>query len=180
MSATDQARAELVGALNLLMRRRSATSDPAEKEQINESIDVINEQLQEIGHASLLEAASLAAAAAGELDKVVATARTGAFEAFVGQAQALAGRLRAVATDGSGPRMGAGARATATRTAPARKVAARTSKPKPKSAKPKPAKSKSAKSKLGKSKLGKSKSARSKPGKPAAGKRAIKRRSPRR
>lgn len=96
MSASDQARLELVSTLNLLMRRRAATSDTAEKSQINESIDIINEQLQELGHASLLEAATIAAAAGAELEKVVATARTGAFDAFVGQAESQIARLRKV------------------------------------------------------------------------------------
>ena len=96
MSAIDQTRLELVSAQNLLMRRRNATTDAAEKEQLNESIELINEQLQEIGQASLLQAASIAAAAGAELQKVVATARTGAFDAFISQAERQIERLKKI------------------------------------------------------------------------------------
>ncbi len=96
MSAIDQTRLELVSAQNLLMRRRNATSDAAEKEQLNDSIELINEQLQEIGQASLLEAASIAAAAGAELEKVVASARTGAFDAFISQAEKQIDRLKKI------------------------------------------------------------------------------------
>ncbi len=115
MNAKDQTRLELINAQNLLMRRRNATSDAAEKEQLNESIEIINEQLQELGQASLLEAAAIAAAAGAELEKVVATARTGAFDAFIAQAEQQIDRLKKIPGAVAG-RVGASARpATAPR-----------------------------------------------------------------
>lgn len=120
MNAKDQTRLELINAQNLLMRRRNATSDAAEKEQLNDSIEIINEQLQELGQASLLEAASIAAAAGAELEKVVATARTGAFDAFISQAEKQIDRLKKIPGAVAG-RVGASARpATAPRRPPAK------------------------------------------------------------
>jgi len=147
MNTKDQTRLELINAQNLLMRRRNATSDAAEKEQLNDSIEIINEQLQELGQASLLEAASIAAAAGAELEKIVATARTGTFDAFVAQAEkqidrlekitgAVAGRVGTSARPATAPR-----RPTAVKKSVKKKVVKKSAKkPVAKKAKKKPAK----------------------------------------
>jgi len=147
MNTKDQTRLELINAQNLLMRRRNATSDAAEKEQLNDSIEIINEQLQELGQASLLEAASIAAAAGAELEKIVATARTGTFDAFVAQAEkqidrlekitgAVAGRVGTSAKPATAPR-----RPTAVKKSVKKKVVKKSAKkPVAKKAKKKPAK----------------------------------------
>lgn len=144
MSTIDQTRLELVSAQNLLMRRRNATSDPAEKEQLNESIELINEQLQEIGQASLLQAASIAAAAGAELEKVVATARTGAFDAFISQAEKQIDRLKKI-RGAVAERVGASARpAMAPRRPAVKKKVTKKKKKSQKQAAKKPAKKKPA------------------------------------
>ena len=94
MALNDSTRGQIADALSLLTRRRTATNDRAEKAAINQAIDALNGQLQDLDQAELLQAAQIASAAAGELEKVVAAARIGAFDSFVSDLQGVIGRLQ--------------------------------------------------------------------------------------
>jgi hypothetical protein len=87
MAMNSSTRGQIVNALAILTRRRASTGDAAEKAAINEAIDALNGQLQDLDQAELLQVTQIAAAAAGELEKVVASARTGAFDTYVAEIQ---------------------------------------------------------------------------------------------
>lgn len=96
MTLNDQARAELVAALNTLTRRRANTTDPEEKAAINAAIRTINAQIQELNQADLLGAALQVAAAADALEEVVAKCRVGPFDGYLAAIESAIGRLQAV------------------------------------------------------------------------------------
>lgn len=96
MTLTDQARGELVAALNTLIKRRANTVDPTEKQAIGDAIGVINGQIQDLNQADLLGAAMTVALAADMLEEVVGTARTGPFDGYLAAIEAAIGRLQAV------------------------------------------------------------------------------------
>ena len=98
MALNTSTRGQIVNALAILTRRRASTTDAAERATINDAIDVLNGQLQDLDQAELLQVTQFAAAAAGELEKVVAAARTGAFDSFVADVQGVIGDLRATRT----------------------------------------------------------------------------------
>ncbi|HEX2829580.1 MAG TPA: hypothetical protein VHP37_24760 [Burkholderiales bacterium] len=94
MALNTTTRGQIVNALAILTRRRTSTTDPAEEAAIGEAIDLLNGHLQDLNQAQLRQTTQIAAAAAGELEKVVAAARTGAFEPFVAEIQDVIAGLR--------------------------------------------------------------------------------------
>lgn len=94
MALNPSTRGQIVSALSILTRRRASTTDSDEKAAINDAIDVLNGQLQDLDHAELMQVTQIAAAAADELEKVVAAARTGAFDSFVADVQDVIAGLR--------------------------------------------------------------------------------------
>ena len=87
-------KSELVAAMNVLVRRRGNTSDEAEKAVINASLTKLSGWIQDIDQAVLLDAARIVADATDELELVVASARTGPFDNFLADIQAVIGRLQ--------------------------------------------------------------------------------------
>ena len=95
MALNIPARGQIVKALAILTRRRASTTDPAEEAAIEEAIAALNGQLQDLNQAELLQVTQIAAAAVAELEKVVASARTGAFDTYVAEVQDVIAELRA-------------------------------------------------------------------------------------
>jgi len=96
MSIIDNARSDLVAAINVLTRRWSATTDENEKKVIDEAIDDLNDKISFLAQAQLLQAAQAIAAATDELEKVVASARTGPFDSFLSEIEGSIKRLNQV------------------------------------------------------------------------------------
>src|SRR5882724_879335 len=96
MSIIDNARSELVAAINILTRRWSATTDDNEKKSIDEAIDDLNDKISFLAQAQLLQAAQAVAAATDELEKVVASAKTGPFDSFLSEIEGSIKRLNQV------------------------------------------------------------------------------------
>jgi lysozyme family protein len=93
MGFIDQAVSELVAAINVLVRRRANTTDPAEKQVITDAMKVLNRQITFLAQAGLLQAAQTVAAATDELEKVVKAAKTGPFDGFLGEIEGTIRRL---------------------------------------------------------------------------------------
>ena len=87
-------KSELVEAMNVLVRRRGNTSDESEKAVINTTLAKLSGWIQDIDQAALLAAAQIVANATDELELVVAAARTGPFDNFLADIQAVIGRLQ--------------------------------------------------------------------------------------
>ena len=87
-------KSELVEAMNVLVRRRGNTSDPMEKDAINESLTTLSGLIQDLDQASLLDAARIVAQAADELEQVVGSARIGPFDNFLSDIQGVIQRLQ--------------------------------------------------------------------------------------
>src|SRR5512144_1734968 len=84
MSTQTQTRGELIQAKNTLLRRRANTADAAEQKAIDAALAELNDAIDAITQASLLEAAGLVAQATDALERVVAAARLGPFDNFLG------------------------------------------------------------------------------------------------
>ena len=89
-----QTRSELIAAKNVLARRQASTADPAEKAAIVEALGQLNDAIEDIDQASLLQAAGIVARATDALERVVASARMGPFDSFLGDIQQVIGRLQ--------------------------------------------------------------------------------------
>jgi lysozyme family protein len=96
------ARNDILQAKAVLLRRRANTADPAEQASIDAALDELNDAIDRIDQASLLQAAGLVAAAADALERVVASARMGPFDNFLGDIQQSIGRLQAHLDDMQG------------------------------------------------------------------------------
>ena len=79
----NKTRGELIQAKNILLRRRANTSDTAEQAEIDSALSELDEAIDSITQASLLEAAGMVAAAADALERVIASARMGPFDTFL-------------------------------------------------------------------------------------------------
>ena len=90
----NQTRGELVQAKNILLRRRANTADTAEQTTIDEALDELDEAIDAITQASLLQAAGMVASATDALERVVASARLGPFDTFLSDIQQSIGRLQ--------------------------------------------------------------------------------------
>jgi len=90
----NKTRGELIQAKNILLRRRANTSDPAEQAEIDSALAELDEAIDSITQASLLEAAGMVAAAADALERVIASARMGPFDTFLADIQGSLGRLQ--------------------------------------------------------------------------------------
>jgi len=89
-----QTRGELVQAKNILLRRRANTSDTAEQAVIDSALSDLDEAIDGITQASLLQAAGMVAAATDALERVIASARLGPFDTFLADIQTSLGRLQ--------------------------------------------------------------------------------------
>lgn len=87
-------RAELIAAKNLLAKRRGNTADANEQSVIDDAIAELNDAIEDLDNASLLQAAGLVARAADALERVIASARMGPFDSFLSDIQATLGRLQ--------------------------------------------------------------------------------------
>ena len=83
MSAVDQARAELARSLNTLIERRGITSNTEEIAAIDEAIEKINDNMDVLDQAALLDAARQVAEASDALEAVVANVRMGPFDGLL-------------------------------------------------------------------------------------------------
>ncbi len=90
---TTSTRSELIAARNVLARRRANTADAAEQAAIDEALAQLNDAIEDIDLASLLQAAGIVARATDALERVVASARMGPFDTFLGDIQQAIGRL---------------------------------------------------------------------------------------
>jgi lysozyme family protein len=88
-------RSDLIAARNVLARRRANTADTAEQATIDEALSQLNDAIEDIDLASLLQAAGIVARATDALEGVVASARMGPFDTFLGDMQQAIGRLNA-------------------------------------------------------------------------------------
>ena len=95
MSDNTPSQGDIVAAIGVLVKRRGATIDPAEKDAINEAIEKLNGDLQALNQAKLLQAAQIVASATDELEKVVGAARLGPFDTFLSDIQDVMHRLQA-------------------------------------------------------------------------------------
>jgi lysozyme family protein len=82
-------------AISVLVRRRANTADPAEKQAIDDAVTKLNGRLHDLRQASLLQVAAALAAASGDLEQVIGTARLGPFDTYLSDVQAAAQRLQA-------------------------------------------------------------------------------------
>lgn len=107
------ARNDLIRAKNVLVRRRANTADDAEKAAIDTAIAELDDAIDAIDQASLLQAAGIVATAADSLERVVASARMGPFDGFLtdiaqsiealhGQVDAMQGTERLAAAPDTG------------------------------------------------------------------------------
>ena len=85
MTTIAEARAALVEATNVLVRRRQATADAGEKQDIDEAIEDINIKIGFLNQVGLLQAAVAVSDAANALQAIVDTARLGAFDNTISQ-----------------------------------------------------------------------------------------------
>jgi lysozyme family protein len=88
-----QTRSDIVVAMNVLVRRRSATVDTAEQAVIDASLDTLAGLLQQLNQAALLDAAAVVAQATDALERVVASARMGPFDTFLADIQGAIAKL---------------------------------------------------------------------------------------
>ena len=93
MSLNDAARGEFVGSISVLVRRRANTTDKKEIAVIDTAIEDLNDKITMLSQASLLQAAAAVANATDDLEKVVASARTGPFDGFLGEIESALKRL---------------------------------------------------------------------------------------
>jgi lysozyme family protein len=91
---TTQSRGEIVSAINVLVTRRSNTTDTAEKEVINAAIAKLNGVLDDVDQVSLLKAVQIVSSATDELEKVVASARLGPFDTYLSDIQGVIERFQ--------------------------------------------------------------------------------------
>ena len=89
-----QTRGDVITAMNVLVTRRGNTTDPTEKAIIKDALDKLSAILDALDQASLLRSAQLVANATDELEKVVASARTGPFDNFLSDIQGVIRRLQ--------------------------------------------------------------------------------------
>ena len=90
----EHTRTALVDAKNVLLRRRASTVDPAEQAAIDAALAELDDAIDVITQASLLQAAGLVANATDALERVVASVRTGPFDGFLAGIQASIARLQ--------------------------------------------------------------------------------------
>jgi lysozyme family protein len=90
----NQTRGELIQAKNILRRRRASTADPAEQAAIDAALAELDEAIDAITQASLLQAAGIVASATDALERVVASARLGPFDTFLSDIQQSIGQLQ--------------------------------------------------------------------------------------
>ncbi len=93
MTIIDDTRVELVGALNVLMRRRGATTDPAEQAALDKAIRAVNRRMMALSQASLLDAARTVSTASDDLEAAVAAARKGPFDDYLADIGGVFNRL---------------------------------------------------------------------------------------
>ena len=63
----SQTRSDLIESKNVLFRRRDNTTDPAERQVISDANDQLNDAIDAVDRASLLEAAGIVADVADSL-----------------------------------------------------------------------------------------------------------------
>lgn len=83
----ERTRTELVEAKNVLLRRRASTADLAEQAAIDAALGELNDAIDLVTQASLLQAAGLVASASDALERVVVSVRTGPFDSFLSDIQ---------------------------------------------------------------------------------------------
>jgi lysozyme family protein len=83
----ERTRTALVEAKNVLLKRRASTADPAEQAAIDAALGDLDDAIDVITQASLLQAAGLVANATDALERVVASVRTGPFDGFLADIQ---------------------------------------------------------------------------------------------
>ncbi|MFO1068439.1 MAG: hypothetical protein U1E14_07945 [Geminicoccaceae bacterium] len=95
----DDARAQLLASMNVLMRRRADTPDPAEKSAITRSLKALDTELKRLDQAELLDAAVSIAAASDALEKAVGAAKLRPFDTYLADAQEAIKRLEQLGGD---------------------------------------------------------------------------------
>lgn len=83
----SQTRSDLIDAKNVLIRRRANTVDAAEMASLTDAIGELNDAIEQIDSDALLQAAGVVARATDVLEGVVASARMGPFDSFLGDIQ---------------------------------------------------------------------------------------------
>lgn len=91
---TTASRGDLIAAMNVLVKRRTNTADPAEQATIDEALDKLAGWVQDLNQAALLDAARIVAQASDELEKVVASARMGPFDSYLPDIHGVIDRLQ--------------------------------------------------------------------------------------
>jgi lysozyme family protein len=83
----SQTRSDLIVAKDVLIRRRASTVDAAEKASLTDAIGELNDAIEAVDAGALLQAAGVVARATDVLEGVIASARMGPFDSFLGDVQ---------------------------------------------------------------------------------------------
>ena len=100
MNFNNEARARLTEAVNVLIDRRSKTSDASERANIDAAIAELNDTRAILNQAALLDAANAVLEATVALERVISSARLGPFEDFVRALEGVINRLSELVRNG--------------------------------------------------------------------------------
>ena len=100
MRFNNEARARLTEAVNVLIDRRSKTSDPNERANIDAAIADLNDTRAILNQAALLNAADAVLEATVALERIVSSARLGPFDDFVRALEGVINRVSELVRNG--------------------------------------------------------------------------------
>ena len=94
-SSADASRGAINNAINALIAQRRATTDPGQIAQINESIDILNGNLQDLNQAQGLTLANTIDAASSQLQQIVSSSPKDISSQFIAQIKDANAKLEA-------------------------------------------------------------------------------------
>jgi lysozyme family protein len=100
MNFSNEARARLTEAVNVLIDRRSKTSDAGERANIDAAIAELNDTRAILNQAALLDAADAVLEATVALERVISSARLGPFDDFVRALEGVINRVSELLRNG--------------------------------------------------------------------------------